>query len=1007
MIKKIGLLSISLSLMATTALAQVPKDTILASEYYQKADSLSIDKKHEKSIDFFTKALLIYEKAETWEKVASCYNKISENRWRKDENEESLLTAKKAREICVKYLKNSIEEAIAYDNIGVCYQYVSDYETALKNYNKALTIKQKIIPKPQKEISVSYTNIGTIFLIKGEYEKALLFQKKALSLQKKTFGYGHKKVSYTYNEIGRVYISKKEYEKASHYFKKALTIFSNNNNLNAEAAASLNNIGVALRGKKEYNKSLEYYNKALNIYLKIYGKDHVRVSNSYYNIGLIHHDLTEYDKALEYYKKALSIRLNKLGENHSYVANSYLLIGWSYYMKQEYKKSLINYRKSLDISLNFSSPNPTMIATLYLFIGDVFNKEGEYQEALNYYQLALKANTSLNKIHDKINEDKANQFFDINIALEILLSEAKALQNLYQQDNNIKDLTNSINIYKKADKLIHKIRRDLDNRKDKIEFAKVTKEVYAEAIKTELLFNTFQKKQNHLDDMFYYVEQSKANILKELLNNSSALSFSGLSVELIELERNLKTDLSFYQSRVNKELYKKQIDTLKINRYESKLFNINRKQDSLTKVLEKEYPKYHQLKYKNDVISVTEIQEKLNNKTTVLEFFTTDSITYVFIISKNAIAIKELATPNLSKKVEKLRQSITSENIGDYNKSAYGFNEELIEPIKDKLVGDQLIIIPDGPLWHLNFDLLLTKKNTKADARNLPYLLRDYAISYGNSANVLFNSFKDRSSLPKTQNECLAFSFSDSTELTNVKTMSLATLRDTKDDLPGTRKEIKSISNIVNGQYFYGSEAVESNFKQNAGQYSILHLALHGDVDHKNPQNSKLYFTKSNDTVEDNLLYSHELFALDIPAELAVLSACNTGAGKIAKGEGIMSLGNAFQYAGTKSLLLSAWEVSDKSAPMLIENFYKNLASGMNKAKALQQAKLSFIKTADFEQVTPFYWGSFYVLGNADPIDIDQPLEINTYWIVLVGILIIFILGFVYYKKTVPSEPRL
>ncbi|WP_034230541.1 CHAT domain-containing protein, partial [Aquimarina pacifica] len=199
--------------------------------------------------------------------------------------------------------------------------------------------------------------------------------------------------------------------------------------------------------------------------------------------------------------------------------------------------------------------------------------------------------------------------------------------------------------------------------------------------------------------------------------------------------------------------------------------------------------------------------------------------------------------------------------------------------------------------------------------------------------------------------------------------ISLAALRSIGDDLPGTRKEIRAISNIIDGHYFFGKEADEANFKKNASKYKILHLALHGEVDNENPEKSKLYFTKGKDTIEDNLLYSHELFALDIPAELTVLSACNTGTGKIAKGEGIMSLGNAFQYAGTKSLLLSHWEVHDESAPELMQYFYKNLNDGMNKAMALQQAKIQYIATADFYRTAPFYWGGFYLVGDSTPID--------------------------------------
>ncbi len=228
--------------------------------------------------------------------------------------------------------------------------------------------------------------------------------------------------------------------------------------------------------------------------------------------------------------------------------------------------------------------------------------------------------------------------------------------------------------------------------------------------------------------------------------------------------------------------------------------------------------------------------------------------------------------------------------------------------------------------------------------------------------------------------------------------MSLATLRGTDDDLPGTREEIKAIADIIDGQYYYGAQAIEANFKKNAGAYNILHLALHGEVDHERPENSRLFFTKSKDTLEDNMLYSHELFALDIPAELTVLSACNTGSGKIAAGEGIMSLGTAFQYAGSKSLLLTRWEVSDQTTPQVMKYFYTNLKKDMTKSKALQQAKLNYLANADINRVHPFYWGGFYLVGDTGAIDFKNH-HAALYWSIGLGIIILLILITFWYRK--------
>ena len=109
-----------------------------------------------------------------------------------------------------------------------------------------------------------------------------------------------------------------------------------------------------------------------------------------------------------------------------------------------------------------------------------------------------------------------------------------------------------------------------------------------------------------------------------------------------------------------------------------------------------------------------------------------------------------------------------------------------------------------------------------------------------------------------------------------------------------------------------------------------------------------------------------------------------------------MSLGNAFQYAGAKSLLLSKWEVSDKITPELMNYFYSNLNGGMNKAKALQQAKLKYLNKADAFYTNPFYWGSFYIIGNTDVISFEDDFSSKYYWII--GIVICIII--VYYLKS-------
>ncbi|AXT62346.1 CHAT domain-containing protein [Aquimarina sp. AD10] len=1015
--------------------AQTSKDTLVASQNFKEADSLLRDRKYNTSIDLFENALTIYQKEKVWEKVASCHNKISENQWKNSDFEKSILNAEKALEISSKYLtKGNKEEAYAYDNIGKCYEKRALYKDAMLNYQTALEIREKLYKSIHADIAKSYHNIAIIYYRTDGLNKTIEYFKKALDINIKTKGKNNIRNVASYNNLAIMASQLGDYDGGLEYCQKGLAILNtkkNKDNLylsgvyntianlntklgnfttaldytykslkirekefqnHPKLALSYTTYGNLLAEKKEYKKALEYIEKAQVIYESKLGKSHPYVAEVYFYKGNIYTKLMQYSDAIKYYNAAIAIERVSFGEDHGAVITSYQKIGIAYQKMGDYLSSLKYYQKALDLYTNALGSNHPKVALMLNHIGELYFEQQEIKTALEYYLRAEKAN-SVNDIKSNTSE---NAYVDSNILVTTLKGKAKSLQKIFINSRDVDKLVLSVNTYKKMDTLINTLRHSLNNYHDKISYAQRAKEIYTEAIQGQLLYYNETGEQKYLESAVYYAEKSKSNTLKEMLSDSNAKHFSGLPVELIELEKKVKINRSFYQSKITEEYSEKTVDTIKIANYQNKLFDVNKKQDSITQVLERNYPKYYKLKYNDDIVKVSDIQRNLGDMSTLLEFFTVDNVTYAFTVSKNNIGVKKLETPKLTSQIEELKKSIISKNITNFKQKAYALYNELIYPIKDKFVGDELIVIPDGELWHLNFELLLSQNDVSENAGALSYLFKEYAITYANSANLLFNSFKEKA-LRDEREECLAFSFSDSINAAASKNMSLAVLRDSGDDLPGTRKEIKVISDIIDGQYYFGTEANEVNFKKNATRYKILHLALHGEVDNENPENSKLFFTKSKDTIEDNLLYAHELFALDIPSELTVLSACNTGTGKIAKGEGIMSLGNAFQYAGTKSLLLSSWEVPDDTAPELMHYFYTNLKSGMNKGKALQQAKLKYLTTADRYHKAPFYWGGFYLVGDSAPI------EFNTtsfwYWILGFCVLAILLIGLFYYRR--------
>ncbi|GAA0712713.1 hypothetical protein GCM10009430_03440 [Aquimarina litoralis] len=938
--------------------------------------------------------------------------------------------------------ENHIAFANAYNNLGRVYSKTAQLNLSLNAYQKALQIAKNYPNSPNSNIGLYYNNVAGIFYRRGEYDEAIETLKKAIEFQNDISNHHHPKSVNYYNNLGNLFMSKGDSENGLKNYKIALNTQNFIKSTNKLLTASIyNNIGNAHNSLGNFNKALTYHKKSLTIRQKRYGELHYSIASSYMNIGNAFSNLDEITSALENYtksqeiyekifseehpriaqiygnkaialqrqgntdealnflKKTLNIYTTNYGNSHPKVAKTHSTIAWYFYENKLLNKALFHSKIALDINKNLFGKKNSKNSELYNFFARVYIEKKMGKEALDFCEKAIIANSRYQKKSKTHSVFNPKIYFDPSIALMSLKLKANSFKLLFDTNKKIKDLQKATQYYQKADSIIHYLKNFKKNHQDKVILSRDIKEIYKKSIEAEFLSYKVKNNPTHLIKAFEYSEKSKANTLKNLLTTIRAKTFAGLSKETLLLEQNLKTNLAFYTSNITNQLQTKNPDTTKIRFYENKIFDITRKQDSLTNFLEQNHPNYYRLKYKNTFLTVPEIQERLSNNTTILEFFTTDSVTYAFTLNKNDINVSKIATPNIAQKIQHFREHITSKNIIDYKNNAESLYGTLIKPIVHQLKGDELIIVPDGPLWHLNFDLLLTEESTSKDPKQLPYMLRDYAISYANSVNVLFSKNHSNNN-SKLLQECLAFSFSDSTQITDSESLSFNILRNADADLPGTREEISAISEIVNGQYYYGAQAIEKNFKKAAHQYNILHLALHGEVDNEHPENSKLYFTKSNDSIEDDLLYSHELFALDIPAELVVLSACNTGTGKIAEGEGIMSLGNAFQYAGSKSLLLTNWEVPDQNTPEIMRNFYTHLSSKMSKSKALQQAKLDYLKNANITRSHPFYWGSFYLLGNNKSIDLQNPFSISKTitWFVLL-VLVLCLTFFVLKKK--------
>ena len=226
---------------------------------------------------------------------------------------------------------------------------------------------------------------------------------------------------------------------------------------------------------------------------------------------------------------------------------------------------------------------------------------------------------------------------------------------------------------------------------------------------------------------------------------------------------------------------------------------------------------------------------------------------------------------------------------------------------------------------------------------------------------------------------------------------SLFLLRKPLMKLQWTQKEVNSILSIVKGKSYCHRHATEETFKNTAPEAGIIHLATHAIVDDRNPLYSKLVFANDKSSREDGFLNTYELYNIRLNADLVVLSACNTGYGKLVRGEGIMSLARGFMYAGCPSIVMSLWPVDDLSTNRLMDHFYQNLASGFRKDEALRQAKIEYINEADNVKSNPFYWAGFVSIGSPDSVNLPSKTNYALWMIAFVVLVIAIIL--VYQKK--------
>jgi len=540
--------------------------------------------------------------------------------------------------------------------------------------------------------------------------------------------------------------------------------------------------------------------------------------------------------------------------------------------------------------------------------------------------------------------------------------------------------------------LLSKVRTEITTDESKKELAKKSQEIFEGAMETSFDLFELTNDDKYLEEAFLISERNKALSLLDKLNDTSAKSFAAIPDSLLQLERSLSAQLNkakkiFVESADvsnNKKESSIQIDSLSIQL------------DKLLHKLEREYPKYHTLKYGSDNISLSDIRKnKVKGSTAVLEYFVGEENIFAFALTKSNIlgqripltssvssAIDTLSTLisriPASKEFNKEYKSIVHNSSTLYDAMIRPFIASFDEKIKS------LVIVADKKLNSFPFAILIKTVGQKSSfgIDNHQYLFEDFTISNQYSlehwSKIKSGTNNYRSSFsgfaPSFQNNSINSTRScDNTDL---------------QDLKCNGEEIQAVSNHLKGSYLENADATLKNFLSRIDNSKIIHLATHTCLDTANTGLSRIYLT-------DGEISMFDLNTYEMNSELAVLSACNTGIGEYVSGDGIQSLAWSFMQAGCKSTLMSLWSIDDCTTANFMDYYYKNLKDGKKKDVALQNAKIEFLSNAPKTQRHPFYWAAFTTYGSMDSIQSE-----SNFLIYMVGsFVLISLLFFGLYKS--------
>jgi CHAT domain-containing protein/tetratricopeptide (TPR) repeat protein len=938
--------------------------------------------KFEEALNFLNKALKLHQEMNDRGSAATDTTYIAIAHQRMGDYDESLALSEKALAVHNE-LQNREQIARTLENFANIYYRKADYDKSIDYFLQSLSISKEIGNKDL--MLTALTNLSPVYWVKRDFDKAIeisqLAEKIAEELGDEEF------IGIILGNRSIIYGDRGDLAKELEMKERCLAIFQKLGSLQ-HVANVYQNIGRIQITMGNYGKSQEALQKSLDLAEEISDKPLMGVVLS--DMSELNLQTGSYDIALDYAQRSLKVT-KEVGEKRA-IADALEMQGMIYAANGNYRSALKSFQQVFNLGNEIK--DQAKIASSQYQIGVTYAKLRDYDQALSNYAKALdlwqsadikpEAGKCLMMIgsahYNKKELAKADEAFEKSIALltetgsQDLLWRAIYNKGLLERDKG--DLTEAVRSMKEAVEVLDRVRAEVFLPEQKWMFLEDRLDVYEDLVR--LLINS-----ENIADAFDYAQRSKARAFLDLLSEARIDPQRNLNTVDFGQKRQLQAEIMNLNQSIKEEYENEKLDQAAIRELQKERSRLDAQLVNLMLKIRQQNPQYAALQYP-EPLKLQNAQALIDKDSVLLEYFVGNKGSFCFVItSDGSKAFSIPAEKDLNEEIRIITNAIqkpdpvwetTSGTYHEYVRVARSLYKTLLEPAGGALQAKRRIVVaPDGMLGYLPFESLLTSGSDfkQIDFSKLSYLGLNYEIQYVPSISVLAAIEQTREPNDEDRRKPL-IAFADPLSQPGVsKNISELdrTVRDwssSLQQLPYAKAEVEEISKLYprgSTTLLIGKDATEENAKQlDLQDYRIVHFASHGLIDEEHPQFSSLILNGGGE--EDGYLTMREVFDLKLNADLVVLSACKSGLGQRIRGEGVTGLSRSFFGAGASSVLVSLWNVYDRSTSDFMTAFYRQMETAkLNKAAALKAARRQMILSKKYSH--PYYWSPFILIGRS------------------------------------------